>query len=213
MQWFLEQAMSLTFKFNKCVPNPGKRIDRILVLSSLDEIDRKIKSTRQLLKLEFANSVLLAVQYRINDEHPTDYIYRVSLFQLLSKNEDILWVGCKLYYLKINLSFSSIKLRLRCFKLISFILIPFRGKSEYIFVFLQKVWFITYADDLTIFFQSLNCSMIPLDRTSEEAKTIVKFIENSGCESTVIQIFKVEYFFLNYFFKYWKIFLNQIKSK
>jgi len=113
MQWFLEQAMSLTFEFNKCVPNPGKRIDRILVLSSLDEIDRKIKSTRQLLKLEFANSVLLAVQYRINDEHPTDYIYR-----------------------------------------------------------------------------SLNCSMIPLDRTSEEAKTIVKFIENSGCESTVIQIFK-----------------------
>ena len=90
MQWFLEQAMSLTFEFNKCVPNPGKRIDRILVLSSLDEIDRKIKSTRQLLKLEFANSLLLAAQYRINDDHPTDYIYRVSLFQLLSKNEDIL---------------------------------------------------------------------------------------------------------------------------
>ena len=77
MQWFLEQAMSLTFEFNKCIPNPGKRIDRILVLSDLAEVDSKIESTRSLLKLEFANSLLLAAQYRINDDNPTDYIYRV----------------------------------------------------------------------------------------------------------------------------------------
>ena len=77
MQWFLEQTMSLTFEFDKCVPNPGKRIDRILALSDLGLIDQKIESTRQLLKLEFANSLLLAAQYRINDDNPTDYIYRV----------------------------------------------------------------------------------------------------------------------------------------
>lgn len=41
--------------------------------------------------------------------------------------------------------------------------------------------------------------MVPLDRASEEAKTIVKFIENSGCESTVIQIYKVQYHFCNLF--------------
>ena len=85
MQWFLEQAMSLTFEFNKCIPNPGKRTDRILVLSDLAEVDSKIESTRSLLKLEFANSLLLAAQYRINDDNPTDYIYRVRfLFRNLT---------------------------------------------------------------------------------------------------------------------------------
>ena len=33
--------------------------------------------------------------------------------------------------------------------------------------------------------------MVPLARTSDEAQTIIKFIENSGSESTVSQIFKV----------------------
>ena len=85
MQCFLEQAMSLTFEFNKCIPNPGKRTDRILVLSDLAEVDSKIESTRSLLKLEFANSLLLAAQYRINDDNPTDYIYRVRfLFRNLT---------------------------------------------------------------------------------------------------------------------------------
>ena len=78
MQWFLEQAMSLTFDFNKNVPHPGQRIDRIKILADLAEIDEKIAKTRNLLKLEFANNLLLAAQYRINDANPIDYVYKVS---------------------------------------------------------------------------------------------------------------------------------------
>ena len=78
MQWFLEQAMSLTFDFNKNIPHPGKRIDRIKILADLAEIDEKIVQARNLLKLEFANNLLLAAQYRINDANPIDYVYKVS---------------------------------------------------------------------------------------------------------------------------------------
>lgn len=77
MQWFLEQTMSLTFEFNKSVPNQGKRIERIKLLSDLAEIENKIQQTRDLIKLEFANNLLLAAQYRINDANPIDYIYKV----------------------------------------------------------------------------------------------------------------------------------------
>ena len=34
--------MSLTFEFNKNIPHPGKRIDRIKILADLAEIDEKI---------------------------------------------------------------------------------------------------------------------------------------------------------------------------
>ena len=78
MQWFLEQTMSLTFEFNKSVPNQGKRIERIKLLSDLAEIENKIQQTRDLIKLEFANNLLLAAQYRINDANPIDYIYKVN---------------------------------------------------------------------------------------------------------------------------------------
>ena len=79
MQWFLEQTMSLTFEFNKSVPNQGKRIERIKLLSDLVEIENKIQQTRDLIKLEFANNLLLAAQYRINDANPIDYIYKVII--------------------------------------------------------------------------------------------------------------------------------------
>ena len=77
MQWFLEQAMSLSFEVNSCIPHPGDRIERIKILSDLADIDRRIKDTRNLLKLEFANTLLLAAQYRINDANPIDYVYKV----------------------------------------------------------------------------------------------------------------------------------------
>jgi len=77
MQWFLEQAMSLTFEFYKNVPPPLKKMDRIKILSDLVEIENKIKEVRSLIKLEFANQLLLAAQYRINDANPIDYIYKV----------------------------------------------------------------------------------------------------------------------------------------
>jgi len=79
MQWFLEQTMSLTFEFNKSIPNQGKRIERIKLLSDLAEIENKIQQTRDLIKLEFANNLLLAAQYRINDANPIDYIYKVII--------------------------------------------------------------------------------------------------------------------------------------
>ena len=79
IQWFLEQTMALTFEFNKSVPHPGKRIDRIRLLASIQDIDQKITQTRDLLKLEFANNLLLAAQYRINDANPIDYVYKVCL--------------------------------------------------------------------------------------------------------------------------------------
>ena len=77
MQWFLEQAMSLTFEFYKSVPPPLKKMDRIRILSDLAEIEEKIVQVRDLVKLEFANNLLLAAQYRINDANPMDYIYKV----------------------------------------------------------------------------------------------------------------------------------------
>ena len=80
MQWFLEQAMSLSFEVNASIPHPGDRIERIKILSDLKDIERRIKETRDLLKLEFANNLLLAAQYRINDANPIDYVYKVSLF-------------------------------------------------------------------------------------------------------------------------------------
>jgi len=113
MQWFLEQAMSLTFDFNKNIPHPGKRIDRIKILADLAEIDEKIVKARNLLKLEFANNLLLAAQYRINDANPIDYVYK-----------------------------------------------------------------------------SLDCSMIPLQRNTDESNAIMQYIEDSGSESKVTQIFK-----------------------
>ena len=79
MQWFLEQTMSLTFEFNKSVPNQGKRIERIKLLLDLAEIENKIQQTRDLIKLEFANNLLLAAQYRINHANPIDYIYKVII--------------------------------------------------------------------------------------------------------------------------------------
>jgi hypothetical protein len=89
MQWFLEQAMSLTFDFNKNVPHPGVRIDRIKILSDLGEVDSIIEKTRDLLKLEFANNLLLAAQYRINDANPIDYVYKVRMYKKILSNKFI----------------------------------------------------------------------------------------------------------------------------
>merc|ERR1712062_442213 len=47
------------------------------------------------------------------------------------------------------------------------------------------------ANPIDYIYMSLKSTIVPLVRTSTESQTLVKFIENSGCESTVCQIFKV----------------------
>ncbi|CAG5106021.1 Oidioi.mRNA.OKI2018_I69.chr1.g2646.t1.cds [Oikopleura dioica] len=75
LQWFLEQSMNVTFEFQKLIPQPGALLDRIRIISDLNKIEELIQLTRGLLKLEFANQLLLGAQYRINDGNPIDYIY------------------------------------------------------------------------------------------------------------------------------------------
>ena len=70
--------MNVTFEFQKLIPQPGPLLDRIRIISDLDQIENLIQLTRGLLKLEFANQLLLGAQYRINDGNPIDYIYKAT---------------------------------------------------------------------------------------------------------------------------------------